>query len=114
MGLFRSIFKQVQVIHRRKIGTVLDPEEFTVSTEKEVCTGKSGKTQTSTVGAVPRGMSTRQKAAEGTRRSKCPCQFGEQYQLRMVICGKLGAGPPHQMRALDMGLWAVFKLLGSL
>lgn len=109
MGLFRSIFKQVQVIHRRKIGTVLDPEEFTVSTEKEVCTGKSGITQTST-----RGISMRQKAAEGTRRSKCPCQSGEQFQLRMVICGELRAGPPHQMRALDMGLWAVFKLLGSL
>lgn len=42
-GTFQKYFcfKQVQVIHKRKTGTVLDPEEFTVSIEKEVCTGKS-------------------------------------------------------------------------
>lgn len=50
----------------------------------------------------------------------CPCQSGEEFQLRVVICGEetakleLGAGPSHQMRTLNMGLWAVFKLLGSL
>lgn len=44
----------------------------------------------------------------------CPCQSGKEFQRRVAICGELGAGPSHQMRALNMGLWAVFKLLGSL
>lgn len=62
-GTFQKYFcfKQVQVIHKRKIGTVLDPEEFTVST-----TGKSGITQTSTLGAAPRDRK-QQKGHEGAR-----------------------------------------------
>lgn len=33
--------KQVQVIPKRKVGAVLDLEEFTVLIEKEVCTGET-------------------------------------------------------------------------
>lgn len=33
--------KQVRVIPKRKVGAVLDLEEFTVLIEKEVCTGET-------------------------------------------------------------------------
>lgn len=44
-GTFQNCFfffpKQVQVIPKRKVGAVLDLEEFTVLIEKEVCTGET-------------------------------------------------------------------------
>lgn len=49
------------------------------------------------------------------------CQFKEEFQLIMMICGGqkprrlvLGVGPSHQIRALGIGLWRVVKLWESL
>lgn len=42
-GTFQDFFfsKQVRVIHKRKMGTMLDLEEFTVLIEKGICTGET-------------------------------------------------------------------------
>lgn len=60
------------------------------------------------------------KVDDGEQHRARRLQSAQEFQLRVVTCGEetmkldLGAGPSHQMRALDTGLWAVFKLLGSL